>query len=87
MPLIACPERPGRPHCTTRSNAYPARKDKAHAIDQKCVATDFVFWPRRRLRVLTDEEARLLEHFRTLSESDRVAMRYLTNAFMEVSRF
>ncbi|MBD8151303.1 hypothetical protein IFT37_25305 [Pseudomonas fluorescens] len=47
----------------------------------------FVFWPRRRLRVLTDEEARLIEHFRTLSETDRVAMRYLTCAFKEVSRF
>ncbi|SDK83353.1 hypothetical protein SAMN04490190_1845 [Pseudomonas libanensis] len=47
----------------------------------------FVFWPRRRLRILTDEEARLIEHFRTLSEADRVAMRYLTSAFKEVSRF
>ena len=47
----------------------------------------FVFWPRRRLRILTDEEARLIEHFRTLSETDRVATRYLTSAFKEVSRF
>ncbi|MBC3256707.1 hypothetical protein JJD61_06665 [Pseudomonas carnis] len=47
----------------------------------------FVFWQRRRLRILTDEEARLIEHFRTLSETDRVAMRYLTCAFKEVSRF
>lgn len=46
-----------------------------------------MFWPRRQLRVLTDEEARLIEHFRTLSETDRVAMRYLTSAFKEVSRF
>ncbi|WP_347170805.1 hypothetical protein AAHI06_11170 [Pseudomonas salmasensis] len=46
-----------------------------------------VFWQRRRLRVLTDEEARLIEHFRTLSETDRMAMRYLTCAFKEVSRF
>lgn len=45
----------------------------------------FVFWP--RLRILTDEEARLIEHFRTLSGADRVAMRYLTSAFKEVSRF
>jgi hypothetical protein len=29
----------------------------------------------------------LIEHFRTLSETDRVAMRYLTCAFKEVSRF
>ncbi|QVN04132.1 hypothetical protein JYG38_12070 [Pseudomonas rhodesiae] len=47
----------------------------------------FVFWPKRRLRALTDEEARLIEHFRTLSETDRVAMCYLTCAFKEVSRF
>mgnify|MGYP003607071562 CR=1 FL=1 len=47
----------------------------------------FVFWQKRRLRILTDEEARLIEHFRTLSETDRVAMRYLTCAFKEVSRF
>lgn len=47
----------------------------------------FVFWPRRRLRALTDEEARLIEHFRTLSEADRVAMRYLTCAFKEMYRF
>lgn len=47
----------------------------------------FVFWPRRRLRALTDEEARLIEHFRTLSETDRVAMRYLTCALKELSRF
>lgn len=30
----------------------------------------FMFRPRRRLCVLTDEEARLIEHFRTLSEAD-----------------
>ncbi|SDU93881.1 hypothetical protein [Pseudomonas mucidolens] len=47
----------------------------------------FVFWPRRRLRALTDEEVRLIEHFRTLSETDRVAMRYLACAFKEMSRF
>jgi len=29
----------------------------------------------------------LIEHFRTLPETDRVAMRYLTCAFKEVSRF
>jgi hypothetical protein len=62
-----------------RTRLMPSTKSVSQLI--------FVFWPRRRLRVLTDEEARLLEHFRTLSESDRVAMRYLTNAFMEVSRF
>lgn len=45
------------------------------------------FWPKRRLRALTEEEARLIEHFRKLSEPDRVAMRYLTCAFKEVSRF
>ena len=47
----------------------------------------FVFWPRHRLCVLTSEETRLIEHFRTLSETDRVATRYLTSAFKEVSRF
>lgn len=47
----------------------------------------FVFWSRRRLRALTDEEARLIEHFRTLAETDRVAMRYLTCALKELSRF
>ena len=47
----------------------------------------FVFWQRRRLRALTDEETRLIEHLRTLSEADRVAMRYLTCAFKERYRF
>lgn len=46
-----------------------------------------VLWSRRRLRVLSDEEARLVEHFRALSEADRVAMRYLTCAFKEMYRF
>lgn len=46
-----------------------------------------VFWPRRRLRILTDEDARVIEHLRTLSNSDRIAMRNMTSVFKEVSRF
>lgn len=39
------------------------------------------FLPRR----LSQEEARLLEHFRALSEQDRIALRYLCTAIRETS--
>ncbi|MFG0410030.1 hypothetical protein [Pseudomonas sp. FYR_11] len=37
-------------------------------------------------RRLSQEEASLLEHFRTLSEQDRIALRYLCTAIRETSR-
>lgn len=39
-------------------------------------------FPRR----LSQEEAQLLEQFRTLSEQDRVALRYMCSAIRETSR-
>lgn len=36
-------------------------------------------------RRLSQEEARLLEHFRALSEQDRIALRYLCTAIRETS--
>ena len=38
-------------------------------------------------RRLSHEEAHLIEHYRSLSETDRVAMRYLCTALKEISRF
>ncbi|MCS3836829.1 hypothetical protein HNR03_001409 [Pseudomonas sp. JAI111] len=46
-----------------------------------CLATE-----RRRRRLSTDE-MKLLERYRELSESDRIAMRYLVDAMRTVSRF
>ncbi|CAI8919951.1 MULTISPECIES: hypothetical protein [unclassified Pseudomonas] len=41
----------------------------------------------RRSRRLSSEEIKLLERYRELSESDRIAMRYLVDAMRSVSRF
>ncbi|WP_028622606.1 hypothetical protein [Pseudomonas sp. Ant30-3] len=41
----------------------------------------------RRRRRLNSEEAKLLERYRELSESDQIAMRYLVDAMRSVSRF
>lgn len=41
----------------------------------------------RRTRRLSVEELRLVERYRELSESDRIAMRYLVDAMRSVSRF
>jgi hypothetical protein len=41
----------------------------------------------RSKRALSLEEARLVERYRELSESDRIAMRYLMDALGRVSRF
>ncbi|WP_411389930.1 hypothetical protein [Pseudomonas sp. MPB23] len=40
-----------------------------------------------RGRKLSSDEAELLEHYRGLTESDQVAMRYLIGAMKTVSRF
>ncbi|EZI29261.1 hypothetical protein PUN49_15680 [Pseudomonas extremaustralis] len=40
-----------------------------------------------RGRRLSSDEAELLEHYRGLTESDQVAMRYLIGAMKTVSRF
>lgn len=36
---------------------------------------------------LTREEAHLIEHFRTLSQEDRIAVRFLCTAIKENARF
>lgn len=36
---------------------------------------------------LSHEELRLIKHYRSLSESDRIAMRCLCSALKEISRF
>lgn len=41
----------------------------------------------RRQRRLNTEELTLVERYRELSESDRIAMRYLVDAMRSVSRF
>lgn len=41
----------------------------------------------RSKRPLSLEEVRLVERYRELSESDRIAMRYLMDAMGRVSRF
>ncbi len=41
----------------------------------------------RRTNRLSSEEVKLLEHYRALSENDRIAMRYLVDAMRSVSRF
>ncbi len=41
----------------------------------------------RRRRRLNPDEMKLLERYRELSESDRIAMRYLVDAMRTVSRF
>lgn len=44
----------------------------------------------KRIRVphrLSQEETRLIEYYRSLSEPDRIAMRYLCTALKEISRF
>ncbi|EXF94828.1 hypothetical protein HK44_028280 [Pseudomonas fluorescens HK44] len=41
----------------------------------------------RRSRRLSSEEVKLVEQYRQLSESDRIAMRYLVDAMHRVSRF
>ncbi|WP_434562483.1 hypothetical protein J3P80_19915 [Pseudomonas sp. D2-30] len=41
----------------------------------------------RKKRRLSREELRLVERYRELSESDRIAMRYLLDAMRSVSRF
>ncbi|KPU58377.1 hypothetical protein AN403_2759 [Pseudomonas fluorescens] len=41
----------------------------------------------RRRRRLNCEEMKLVERYRELSESDRIAMRYLVDAMRSVSRF
>jgi hypothetical protein len=41
----------------------------------------------RKSRRLSSEEVKLLEHYRALSESDRIAMRYLVDAMRSISRF
>ncbi|WP_223486595.1 hypothetical protein [Pseudomonas sp. A-RE-19] len=41
----------------------------------------------RRRRRLNSEELKLVERYRELSESDRIAMRYLVDAMRSVSRF
>ena len=41
----------------------------------------------RRRRRLSSDEMKLVERYRDLSESDRIAMRYLVDAMRTVSRF
>lgn len=41
----------------------------------------------RRTRRLSSEELKLVEQYRTLSEADRTAMRYLVDAMRSISRF
>jgi hypothetical protein len=41
----------------------------------------------RRVSRLNSEEVKLLEHYRALSENDRIAMRFLVDAMRSVSRF
>jgi hypothetical protein len=41
----------------------------------------------RRSRRLSSEEVKLVEQYRQLSESDRIAMRYLADAMHRVSQF
>lgn len=41
----------------------------------------------RKSRRLSSEEVKLVEQYRALSESDRIAMRYLVDAMRSVSRF
>lgn len=41
----------------------------------------------RRTNRLSSEEVKLLEHYRALSENDRIAMRYLVDAMRSVSQF
>lgn len=41
----------------------------------------------RRRRRLSSEELKLVERYRELSESDRIAMSYLVDAMRSVSRF
>ncbi|PCR97537.1 hypothetical protein C1X59_04710 [Pseudomonas sp. FW215-R2] len=41
----------------------------------------------RRRKRLNSEERKLVERYRELSESDRIAMRYLVDAMHSVSRF
>ncbi|MDR9755112.1 hypothetical protein RG836_27060 [Pseudomonas sp. SZMC_28357] len=41
----------------------------------------------RRSRRLSVEEVKLVEQYRALSESDRIAMRYLVDAMRSISRF
>ncbi|KAB0498826.1 hypothetical protein [Pseudomonas vancouverensis] len=41
----------------------------------------------RRRRRLNNEEMKLVERYRELSENDRIAMRYLVDAMRSVSRF
>ena len=41
----------------------------------------------RRRRRLSSDELKLVERYRELSESDRIAMRYLVDAMRSVSRF
>jgi hypothetical protein len=41
----------------------------------------------RQSRRLSSEEVKLVEQYRELSESDRIAMRYLVDAMRSVSRF
>lgn len=38
-------------------------------------------------RRLNREEAQLIEHYRSLSERDRIALRYLFTAYSEVTKF
>ncbi|MCF4993972.1 hypothetical protein GIW70_22465 [Pseudomonas syringae] len=40
-----------------------------------------------RKRKLSSDELKLVERYRELSESDRIAMRYLVDAMRSVSRF
>ena len=41
----------------------------------------------RQSRRLSSEEVKLVEQYRELSESDRIAMRYLVDAMRSISRF
>ena len=41
----------------------------------------------RKSRRLSSEEVKLVEQYRELSESDRIAMRYLVDAMRSISRF
>lgn len=41
----------------------------------------------RKSRRLSSEEVKLIEQYRELSESDRIAMRYLVDAMRSISRF
>jgi len=57
----------------------------------QCVAGFFGlvagFGSSRKSRRLSVEEVKLLEQYRALSESDRIAMRYLVDAMRSISRF